>query len=173
MEGIYVVLLSLTSAAIVLVAVVVVLNKLDARQAREAKVQLALEQRRVALPIRLQAYERLAMLLERIAPEALLLRVSPAGKSAKEYEAELLEQVREEWNHNLSQQIYVSEEAWARVREARGNIAQFINLCNKDNPDQATGKELAQMILAALLKLETHPGALAQATLRHEASELF
>ncbi len=136
-------------------------------------LQQGIEARKLTLPIRLQAYERLTLLMERISPESLLVRCEMGELSAKEYEYELLSNIREEWEHNLSQQIYVSHEAWQQVRQAKGNVSKMITMCGEKVHPASPANELSKMILAMLLELSTHPTSAALSTLRSEASRLI
>lgn len=136
-------------------------------------LQQGIEARKLTLPIRLQAYERLTLLMERISPESLLVRCEMGELSAKEYEYELLSNIREEWEHNLSQQIYVSHEAWQQVRQAKGNVSKMITMCGEKVHPASPANELSKMILAMLLELSTHPTSAALSTLRSEASRLM
>lgn len=144
------------------------------RQAqRQEEQRQAIERSKITLPIRLQAYERLALLLERISPESLLLRVDSQGADAKAYEALLLETIRTEWSHNLSQQIYVSHEVWTLVKSARGQVSKLITLSGEKMHPDSPASELSRTLLSALLEMETHPTALALQGLRDEAQQLF
>ncbi len=78
-------------------------------------------------PIRLRAYERLALLLERTEPEQLLSDLNLTQMTKAELEQRLLLNVRREWEHNMSQQIYVGDDVWAKVMKARDEIASFIH----------------------------------------------
>ena len=78
------------------------------------------------VPIRLQAYERMVLFLERIDPSRLLLRVAPAEDRKEAYEALLIRHIEEEYDHNISQQIYISEECWSVIRTAKNATIQLI-----------------------------------------------
>ncbi len=78
-------------------------------------------------PIRLRAYERLALLLERTEPEQLLSDLNLTQMTKAELEQRLLLNVRREWEHNMSQQIYVGDDVWAKVMKARDEIASFFH----------------------------------------------
>ncbi len=136
-------------------------------------LQQGIETRKLTLPVRLQAYERLTLLMERISPESLLVRCEMGEQTAKEYEYHLLANIREEWEHNLSQQIYVSHEVWQQVRQAKGNVAKMITMCGEKVHPASPANELSKMILAMLLELSTHPTATALSALRSEASRLM
>ncbi|MCL2097768.1 MAG: hypothetical protein FWH23_03295 [Bacteroidales bacterium] len=78
-------------------------------------------------PLRLQAYERLIMLMERISPSELVMRYSGQGGSVGDLQLALLGAVRAEIEHNYTQQLYVSNEAWNYVITARNEVGAIIN----------------------------------------------
>lgn len=91
------------------------------------------------LPLRLQAYERMTLFLERISPANLLVRVQPAGKNKEEYERELVRQIESEFEHNLSQQIYMTDDCWNVIRTAKNATIQSIRAASmgeSDDPDK-------------------------------------
>jgi hypothetical protein len=101
-------------------------NFLDNEENRR-RYLLRKDVRKNALPYRLQAYERLSLFLERITPNSLLVRVPAKNLTAYEYQALLLKSIRDEFEHNLSQQIYISEEAWHMVVTAKSATVSIIN----------------------------------------------
>ncbi len=137
------------------------------------RLRLSTENRKLTVPMRLTAYERLALLMERISPESLVVRISSEGLSSAAYEASLLEAVREEWNHNLSQQVYVSEELWDQVRHARGQVSQLLRLCMERVHPEAPASELVNLLLVSLTELPVHPTQSALQLLRREVQGLF
>ena len=84
------------------------------------------EGQNIALPLRLQAYERLTLFLERISPNKLLLRVKPSGNDVTRYAQKLIEVIEQEFEHNLAQQIYVSETAWKAVKTSKSVMVKII-----------------------------------------------
>ena len=88
-------------------------------QMLQMKIDEHKETLKVVTPIRLQAYERMALFLERISPNSLVLRVFRPGMDTSALQAAMTKTIRDEWEHNLSQQIYISSEAWNRIREAK------------------------------------------------------
>lgn len=156
-----------------LVLTVVILRWVARRNESQERRRLAVENRKITVPMQLGAYERLALLLERISPESMVVRVTAAGLTASHYEAALLESLREEWNHNLSQQIYVTAEAWSHAQHARGQVAQLIRLCKGKVHDDSPASELIGMILATLTELPQHPTRPALEILRREVEALF
>ncbi len=97
--------------------------------------------------LRLQAFERLVLFLERISPEQLVLRVDASGMDAGQYHRVLLQTVREEYEHNIAQQIYISLKAWELVKAAKESVIQLINLAKKDLKEDATSIDLASKIV--------------------------
>ncbi len=79
-----------------------------------------------ALPLRLQAYERLTLFLERIDPAKLLIRVTPISDDKNHYSNYVIAQIEQEYEHNLTQQIYVSEECWTIVTTAKNATIQML-----------------------------------------------
>jgi hypothetical protein len=107
-------------ALLVFLAGYLALSAMIRNDANRRRLELMLNNQKVTLPLRLQAYERLTLFLERISPESLIVRVNKAGMSAQKLQTALLESIRAEWEHNLSQQLYVSHEAWELVKNAKG-----------------------------------------------------
>ncbi len=87
------------------------------------------------LPVRLQAYERMTLFLERISPANLLVRVQPNGQDKEAYERELIRQIETEFEHNLSQQIYMTDDCWNVIRTAKNATIQSIRSASMGAPD--------------------------------------
>ncbi|MGB1000261.1 MAG: hypothetical protein ACPG4W_07275 [Flavobacteriales bacterium] len=86
----------------------------------------------ISLPLRLQAYERLALFLERIHPQSLIVRLSPdSNTDVRTYMLLLQQQVQQEYEHNLSQQIYISQQVWESVLAAKNQVILEINASAK------------------------------------------
>ncbi len=103
-------------------------------------------------PVRLRAYERLMLVLERTSPSQLILQTIKPGMTNLELHQQLLHNVREEFGHNLSQQIYVSNELWTAVISARESLIQLINICSSQLQAGNNASELAERIIQLLLK---------------------
>ncbi|MCC6690973.1 MAG: hypothetical protein IT235_05525 [Bacteroidia bacterium] len=100
-------------------------------------------------PIRLQAYERIILFLERISPNSLVMRVNKPTITSRQLHSELVAAIRAEFEHNLSQQIYMSASAWEMVKNAKEETTKLINLLAIKVPENAPGAELAQLIVEA------------------------
>jgi hypothetical protein len=117
------------------------------KEAEKTQFQKKLDVQKITLPVRMQAYERLVLLLERIEPAGLLVRSNRAGMSASELHSELIQSIRSEFDHNLSQQLYVSAKAWEIVRNAREETVKRFNTTAMQLPTDASAADLASLIL--------------------------
>jgi hypothetical protein len=105
-------------------------------------------------PLQLQAYERLVLLCERIALPNLISRLSQPGLSAKEMQVFLIETIKQEYEYNASQQIYVSQQAWEAVRNLRDQNMLMINSIAKTLGPDATAVELNRRVIEGLMHEE-------------------
>ena len=119
--------------------------------------ELILQTSRTVTPIKLQAYERIVLFLERTSLESMLVRVSSPGISATQLHSALVTTIRSEFEHNLSQQIYMSPQAWEVVRNARSNMIKIINSEMEKMPEKASGMELSRKLLETIMELDKEP----------------
>ena len=143
------------------------------KELKKQVLDLKFNSKQVINPIRLQAYERLAMFMERMKPESLLLR-NPAGNlNAGQYRTILLTSIRSEFEHNLSQQVYVSGALWEATKKSKEELAKIINLAVGKIGVEAAGTDLASQILEFYLQIEIPPSDIALELLRQEIKELY
>ncbi|MEI7524296.1 MAG: hypothetical protein WCJ95_08205 [Mariniphaga sp.] len=124
-------------------------------------------------PIRLQAFERLALLLERISPQSLLIRVPPHDLTASDFHHQLLSSIRQEFEHNLSQQIYVSPILWETIRGARENLVSIINKSAEEIDRDAPALLLSKKIIENYIEEENQVIVIAMNELKKEIGKLF
>jgi hypothetical protein len=143
---------------------------------RAAKYQL-LEFRKSltaqTLPLRLQAYERVVLFIERINPSNMLIRLNGTEYSAVELHSMVVADIREEYQHNVTQQIYVSSRTWGILRRVKDDTMGIITNAAKGLPEGATGLDLSRVILLHLSQLEDNPYDIALAVIREDLEELF
>ncbi|RDY61442.1 hypothetical protein [Flagellimonas nanhaiensis] len=128
------------------------------------------ESQKDTLPVRLQAYERMTLFLERITLNNLVVRVAPKGKNKGDYENLLTKQIETEFEHNLSQQIYMSDECWNIIKAAKNATIQAIRsaaMSETDSPDK-----LREDILNQTMEKQS-PSSTALAFVKKEVSELW
>ena len=161
-------------AGLVLYGMYTVVNSYLTKEYQKRILELRMKNSEVVLPIRLQAYERVCLLLERLTPSNLLVRVSSAGQSAAEYQRILLTEVREEFNHNVSQQMYMSDQAWQMVKRAKEDVVTLINrVYHELPPENAKGTDLAKRVLENILATEKEPTSPALSFLKQEINQVF
>ncbi|GAA4373184.1 hypothetical protein [Hymenobacter koreensis] len=169
-------LLKITLPALIVAGTAYYLIKQFMEKERQSRLlELRLEVSKTTLPLRLQALERITLFLERITPNNLMVRLSSAGQTASEYHRLLLTEIRAEYEHNLSQQLYMGPDTWNHVRQSKENILTMINKAyhTLPNQQQARGTELAKRVLETLLTDEADPTATALLAVKREAAGLF
>ncbi|MGK6351808.1 hypothetical protein [Parapedobacter sp. DT-150] len=119
-------------------------------------------------PLRLQAYERLVLFAERINPSNLLLRVHEPGLSAADFQQLLVNEIRAEYQHNITQQLYVSDAAWSIVKQLKDNTVALIRNAGAGLPASAGAKVFSEVVLAHIATLDESPYALAVKTIKSE-----
>lgn len=124
-----------------------------------------------SMPLRLQAYERMALFLERITPSKLLIRVAPTSSNKENYESLLIQSIEQEFEHNLSQQIYLSDECWNIITAAKNATIQLIrkaSLLEKTD----TANKLREVILTEMMEKRA-PSDAALSFIKKEVSEMW
>jgi uncharacterized protein YaaR (DUF327 family) len=129
------------------------------------------ENEKELLPIRLQAYERLTLLMERIHPAQILLRNTPVNNDKKEYENFITNQIQQEFEHNLSQQIYVSGECWSIIQTAKNATIQLIRLAAQNEKVQ-TAADLREFVVSSLVD-KASPTFAALDLIKQEVGQLW
>jgi hypothetical protein len=160
-------------ASIVLYAAYLLVRSFIAREIDLKKLEIRGRSIETTLPLRLQAYERMALFLERISPNNLLLRLAVPGLPAKEFQQILLNEIRDEYNHNVSQQIFMSEVVWDLVRNAKEDLIMTINDAITDVSAEGTTIDLSKRIMERVMNKSVDPIALAMSELKKEIQQAF
>ena len=159
---------------VVFAAVYFTLDSFLASENKRRNFDLRSQYFREALPIRLQAYERLTLFLERISPNNLVSRVNKPEMSARELQLAMLQNIKLEYDHNLTQQLYVSANTWMMIVQVKEEIIAIINRVSFDLPPTATGKDLSRRLLEFFISSEQAiPTQKAIDTLKQEVSKIF
>ncbi len=124
-----------------------------------------------SLPLRLQAYERMTLFLERISPSKLLTRVHPTSTSKTDYESLLIATIEQELEHNLTQQIYVSDQCWSITIAAKNATIQLIRKAALPDTTENASK-LREVVLTELMD-KPAPSNAALAYIKQEVSDLW
>lgn len=125
------------------------------------------------LSLRLQAYERLIVFVERINPANLFLRLHQPGISLPELQAIVLHEIRSEYQHNITQQLYVSAETWGVVTKLKDDTLAMVNNGVRNLPAESAGLELSRKILQHMAELTDNPYELTLVLLKKDIHQLF
>lgn len=129
------------------------------------------ENKKATLPIKLQAYERIILFLERMNPSQLLVRVKPLGDNKEAYSSLLLSTIEQEYEHNLSQQIYISEECWNVIVSSKNTTSHIISKATA-NTAIKNAQELREDILKKMVD-STPPSAVAISFVKSEVQKIL
>jgi hypothetical protein len=163
----------LLPAAVVLYAMFLTVKSFLQKDIYHKQMEVKMKNTETVLPIRLQAYERICLLLERIMPNNLILRINDSSYSARQLHHLLLSDMREEFNHNLSQQVYMSDEAWSLVKNAVESLTSEINKAAQEVDGEAKSIELAKKIMENWMQREQDPVAYALSYIKQEIRASF
>jgi len=165
-------LLSFTIPAIITGVVAYYFFKLHTKNENNRRnFLLRKEKQSLALPLRLQAYERMALFLERLSPANLLVRVPPVGNDKPTYFKKLLTSIEKEFEHNLAQQIYVTDQCWNVIKTAKNSTINII----RDTMLEGELKDARAMREAIIERMVTNepPSNTALAFIKNEVHKIF
>ena len=132
------------------------------KQLKESEKELINQKAKSYLPLKIQAYERAILFLERIDPNNLIIRIHKPTMNASKLHLEILKQIREEYNHNMSQQIYISPKSWAELVKGKEETIQIANTAFGQLKNDANAIELSTKIFEIIAKLPHNPAAQAR-----------
>lgn len=167
------ILMYILPAVIVMMAMFFLVKRFLDRDSNIRMVEARKEAHKTLVPLKLQAYERLCIFLERISPPSLLPRTLTHGMSAARFRTELVSAINTEFEHNVAQQIYVSENAWSNVRNAKEETIHLIHTAYDKIPDSSNGIDLSRSVYEIIGKSGNIPSEKALSVLRIEAGKLI
>jgi len=161
-------------AIIVLIASYLIVQKFLVSEIKRKQLTLFNETQEVTARLRLQAYERLVLFIERIHPRNIVPRTYQSGMTVADLQAALIFNIKTEFEHNLSQQIYVSKEVWDTVRGVQEQEMGMINQIAKQLNPEAPAKDLHLRIIDMVMTAEgTTPTDVALQIINDEAKRLL
>ncbi|MFM6935813.1 MAG: hypothetical protein ACKOXP_10240 [Flavobacteriales bacterium] len=147
------------------------------RQEDQEVIKLQLELRKgrqeFFLPARLEAYQRAILLMERIHPNSLVMRAHQGNVTALAQQGILLKTIREEFDHNVAQQLFISEAGWKMMRDSKEESIRLINLAAAQMGENASSLDLSAKIMELLAQLDVMPSEVAVSFLKQEFQALF
>jgi hypothetical protein len=129
------------------------------------------ETQKDALPMRLQAYERMALYMERINPTNLLIRIKPVAEDKYLYENLVIGQIEQEFEHNLTQQIYMTDDCWMLITTAKNATIQMIRIATSRETIK-TADDLRETIFKELNDRQS-PSTSALAYIKNEVRNMW
>lgn len=163
----------LIPASVVLYAAYLVVRSFIQKDIDIKKLEIRGRSIETVLPNRLHAYERMTLFLERMSPQNLLVRLNTGSIPAKEFHQLLLTEVRNEYNHNVSQQVYISEEVWDLIKNAKEDLIVTINDSASGMGEDASSLDLAKKIFEKTIGKTVDPLAHALSELKREVQRIF
>jgi hypothetical protein len=163
----------LIPASVVLYAAYLMVRSFTEKEIELKRLEVRGRSLETILPNRLHAYERMTLFLERMTPQNLLVRLNTSTVPAREFHHQLLAEVRNEYNHNVSQQVYISEAVWELIKSAKEDLIVTINDSASEVGDSATSLDLAKKIFEKNMLKTVDPLAHALSELKQEIQRTF
>ncbi len=163
----------LVPASLVLYAMYLTVRAFLHKEIEKTVIEVKGKNTGVVLPIRLQAYERIALFLERISPNNLVSRLNVTRMESREFQQIMLKEIRDEYNHNVSQQVYMSENVWEMVKNAKEDLIISINKAAEKMGADSSSLDLAKQLFDDIIEKEVDPITLALHELKDEIRQSF
>ena len=168
MEVVFEILKITIPAVVVMITAYFVIRQMLDGQYKRKELELKRDLAKSLSPNKINAYERLVLLLERIHPAEMVLRIHQKGMTSQRFQTELLKTIREEFQHNLTQQLYVSATAWNYIRTSKEETIKLINVASSNVPEKSSAIDLSNMIFQIMSKMEHNPVEVAKDYLKQE-----
>ncbi len=158
---------------VLLIAVLLILRHFSEKEKHQRKYETIQANNKIITPVRIQAYERIILLLERIKPDAMALRLQKNKLTAIQMQILLLGTIRKEFNHNLSQQLYITNSTWETVVSAKEQVSKLVNLTGTKMEKGANSGDFVRAFIEMYNDLEKKPIEYSISVLKKEALLFF
>tara|TARA_B100000795_G_scaffold269708_1_gene260021 strand:- start:676 stop:1197 length:522 start_codon:yes stop_codon:yes gene_type:complete len=173
MEEFLNILMGIVPAVVVGVVSYMLINRfLEAETGRHV-MEIKKETVRYSVPVRMQAYERMILLLERLDPVKAVNRVIQPGMTSRELQKKVIADLRNEFDHNITQQLYVSKTAWLEVKKAKDESMKILAITMSRTPDHGDAMGYTKMLIQVLAEVQSSPTGEAIEVVRREATKIF
>lgn len=172
-DPVVLVLVAILPSIVVFLTAFYLIKQFTGARMSERITELKKDDHKQVLPLRLQAYERITLLLERIQPGPLVLRIHTSHMDARDLQQALVATIREEYEHNVTQQVYVSDRAWAKVKQAKEETIRLVNLSFDQVGDAHSATDLSRRIFENVAHLSHTPSQEALVAIKEEIRRLF
>lgn len=160
-------------AGAVLLTTIYFLRRETSKEIQSMKIELKKSRQDFFLPSRVEAYQRAVLLMERIHPNSLVMRLHNPGLPAKALQAKFLDSIREEYDHNVAQQLFISPQAWQMVKNSKEETIKIINIAGNQMDVTSTGMDLSAKIFEIVAEIGQLPTEITVEYLKQELQELF
>lgn len=147
-----IIIVMMGAGLLLMVAAIILLLRLmkmkNAELRNSSKLELKIQATKIILPLKVQAYERFLLYLERVQLPQLVKRIYTPGMEKGAFHLLLLQNVREEYEHNLAQQMYVAGTTWSAVMNAKEELVNQINTTFEQLKDEEDVSIIAQSLVA-------------------------
>ena len=157
----------------VLLTTIFFLRREASKEVMNMKAELKKQRQEYFLPSRVEAYQRAVLLMERIHPNSLVMRLHNPGLPAKALQAEFLKAIREEYDHNVAQQLFISPQGWQMVKNSKEETIKIINIAGNQMLATSTGMDLSAKIFELVAEIGQLPTEITVEYLKTELQELF
>ncbi len=165
-------LIIVPAGAVMLTAIYFMRNATQ-NEVRSMQIELKKERQAFFLPNRVDAYQRAILLMERIHPNSLVMRLNNPGLPAAAFQVKLLESIREEYEHNIAQQMFISPGAWDMVKKSKEETIKVINLAGRQMEATSMALDLAGKIFEISAEIGQLPSEITVEVLKKEIQSLF
>jgi hypothetical protein len=141
----------------ILVATYLMLQHFHNKSTHEIEKEIDVQKTKTFFPLQIQAYERVILFLERIDPNNMIIRTHKNGMNAITLHRELLKIVREEYTHNMSQQVYIRPKSWKTVLNAKDETIQILNVAINNLSPESSGIDLSAKIFESIASKKISP----------------
>jgi len=167
-------IIAIVPAAIVFMTTALFLKKQGEKEMRRVQLEMSKQKKsQNFLAERMEAYQRSILLLERIHPNSLVMRIHNPTLPAKVFQSELIKAVREEFEHNVTQQLFITIDAWKMLKSAKDETVKIINVAGQQMTDTSMSTDLAGKIFEIIGEVGDLPSEIAVEYLKKEFQELF
>ncbi len=167
--------MKLTVPALLVAAAVVYIVRLFINKDQQMRIlEVKMNSNKDVTMIRLQAYERMILLLERMHPSSVIQRVIEPGMNARGLQFAMTTTIQSEFEHNYAQQLYISSDAWNLINASKTEVIKMVNILANATTPETSAQEFSTMILNAIIHSEQPlPSQTALEFLKAEAREIF
>ncbi len=166
-------IIALIPAAASVAIVYFFLKKSGEKEMSQLRGELKKERQQFFLEPRMEAFQRVVLLMERINPHSLVMRIHQPQLSAKELQGELLKTIRQEFDHNVVQQLYISPQAWKMVKKSKEETVKIVNIAADQLEEKATATDLSNKIFTIVAEIDELPTEITIRLLKEEFQQLF